>query len=240
MLALTQPTCTPSAYWQGELQRLFGEPNDHLAWLHLHFHPTWERWVIYQVVPPKATTGFILRERGEGEPLLNVERDLMDEGQLQVYDETGCYASAFWIIQGLRGGHRRRLWPYERTMAEMAGLPGETPHPGDLEYAEMDSRVVHELHRLDQVGKWNKMLEYCDRNSQFLDLEEQEAQREVRKQLWKWVQGQVGNVFEGMMRRDITAALDELPHGLGKDAAKPVDYDEWLERKFMPPGTILT
>lgn len=240
MLALKQQDCALPAFWQGELQSIFGGPNDHLSWLHLHFHPVWERWVVYQVVPAKATTGFILKEREAGAPLLNVERELMDVGQLQVYDETGCYASPFWIIQGLRGGHRRRLWPYESTMAEMAGFPKDPPYPGQLEYAEMGWNVIEELQKLDQVGKWNKMLEYCDRNQQHLDEEEREAQIEVRRRLWGWVQEQVGNAFEGMTRRDITQALDEMPHGIERKTTRPVDYEEWLERKFMPPGTILT
>lgn len=238
-LALRQPVAPPCPSWDAAVAAAFGTPNNRVSWLHLHFHPVWERWVLYQVVPQGATNALVVADRAEGAPLLHLERHLMDVGQWDVYLKTGCYASPFWIIQGHSGGHRRRFWPYERTLAEMHGLPGELPDPGSLAYAEIDQRVLDQIHKLDQVARWNKMLEYCDRHHNELDAEEREGQIEVRRQLWKWVQDQTANVFESMVRKDITAALDELPHGLGRGA--PIrDYDEWLQQKLTPPGTIIT
>lgn len=228
--ALRQETCNPLPDVVRELYAVFGEPNPRLAWLHLHFHPVWERWVLYQVVPHQATNGLVRRDREEGAPLLNLERGLLDIGQWQVYQETGCYASPFWVVQGDHGGHRRRFWPYERALAEMHGLPGELPAPGDLPYAEVDRRTFDQLRQVDQAGKWNKILEYCDRNQQMLDEQEKEGQREVKRQLWKWVQDQTANVFESMTRKDMAAAVDELPHGMGR--GKGIDYDAHLERKL--------
>lgn len=238
--AVTQEIVTPSADWQGVLRATFGGPNQHLSWLHLHFHPLWERWVVYQMIPHGKESGFLWAdEQPRGHFGAAIERELLDVGQQQLYDETGHYGSALWIIQGYHGGHRRRFWPYERTLAAMAGLPEDPPLPGELPYAEMSWAVIDELHKLDAVSKWNKILEFCDRHQHELDDDEVEGQRQVRRELLKWVEGQVSQVFESLTRRDIALATDELPHGLGR-SSKPFDHEEWLARKLAPPGTIIT
>jgi uncharacterized protein (DUF58 family) len=239
IVATVQERVAPSADWQGVLHRTFGGPNEHLSWLELHFHPLWERWVVYQMVPHGKESGFLLAdEQPHGHFGPAIERELLDLGQKQLYDRTGHYASPLWIVQGDRGGHRRRFWPYERTLAAMARLPEDPPLPGELPYAEMSWLVIEELHKLDQVNKWNKMLEFCDRHQDDLDEDELEGQRELRRKLLGWVQEQVSQVFETMTRRDIAAAIDEIPHGLGK--RREFDHEEWMARKLTPPGTIIT
>lgn len=238
MNVLTAPVRTPPPYWTGVLRRAFGEPNAHLAWLELAWHPTWERWIIYQVVPPGRTNFFVQQEAVEGSPLLNLDLDLLDIGQVQLYLRSGCYGSVLWVIQGTNGGHRRRWWPYEQALASLKGLPERLPDPGELCYAEMDWRVMEQLHQLDRVAKWNMMLEYCDRHEAELEPGEMQARLELKQRLLGWVTDQVSNVFESAPDSIIRGALDELPHGISRRGVTE-DHRAWLEKRLTERRVLL-
>lgn len=229
MIVTTAPSRTPSAFWQGALTRAFGGPNHRLAWLELAWHPGWERWVIYQVVPPGATNFFVQLEPAAGAPMLHIDLEMLDRGQRALWERTGCFGSVLWVIQGRHGGHRRRWWPYEAALAQMSGLPKDLPDPGELCYAEMDTRVFEQLMMLDSVGKWNQMVEWCDRNPNEVDAEMDEARRMLKRKLGGWVQDQVSNVFADQPRRVIQDALDEMPHGITRTHSQ--SFEEWMETR---------
>ena len=213
--------------------KAFGEPNDSVAWLELHFHPVWERWVVYQCLPHEKTNGFVLLPEQSGAPKLNVDRQLVDVQQWEIYRTRGVYASPYWVIQGSFGGHRRRMWPYEQTLAKMGGLPSELPYPGQLKYAEMDRRVMDHLGRLDQMAMYNKMLEYTDRNADTLDADEEQARVEILRKLSSFVHEQVAHHVSELSSADLSSYTNQLPSGLSR-SVKGHDFEQWFEEQLLP------
>jgi hypothetical protein len=67
--------------------------------------------------------------------------------QWQLWHEHDALANTVWWVQGEHGGHKPRLSHIEKAMAGMAGLPLDTPVPGELPYAPVDQRVTDALQR---------------------------------------------------------------------------------------------
>lgn len=187
--------------------------------------------MIYQCVPPAVTNWYVRKRPESGTTDLNMEMGLLDREQQAIYRDEGVYASPYWILQGPFGGHRRRLWPYEATIAQMMGYP-ELPNPGDLRYAELDPRTLDQLHEADQAARWNRMLEFCDRNT--LDAEEQDAKDECTRKLAGWVERQTMNAFAQTSRAEMQQALSELPHGISRSRPTFGSYEEWVESTLIP------
>lgn len=224
-------------HWQQQLLA-FGSPNPEVSWLELVWHPQWERWIVYQFHPVQKTNYFIRIPAVSGAPELNIDRQLVDFVQWEIYRTRGLYASPYWIVQGSFGGHRRRLWPYEATIAKLGGLPSEMPEPGDLPYAPFGANVMAHLATLDQVTMWNRMLEYTDRNQANLDDDEEAARVEILRKLSGFVHDQTAQHVAELSRADLSVLTNQLPSGLEKRGVKPHDFQEWFESQLLPRQRI--
>lgn len=223
---------TPKA-WRQQL-RAFGVPNDRISWLELHWNPWWERWVVYQCIPPERTTWYVRQRPSSGTPVLNLDPDLMDGMQWHLYRTRGVFASSYWVVQGSFGGHRRQMYPYEQNLAQMMGMPARMPYPGELRYANFGHLTMAALHKLDRVGMWNKMLEYTDRNASTLDTDEEEGRVLVLRNLAKWVQEQTGQAFQELARSDIAELTSVVPTGVERKGIRALDFEEWFESQMLP------
>lgn len=223
--------------WQRQL-RAFGAPGSQISWLELVWHPQYERWIVYQFYPVAKTNYYVRLPKEPGAPELNIDRELVDFVQWEIYRTRGCYASPYWIIQGRHGGHRRRLWPYEATIAKLGGLPSVMPEPGDLPYAPFGANVMAQLAKLDQVAMYNKMLEYTDRNENNLDADEEEARVEILRKLAAFVREQTAGHVAELSRADLSDLTNQLPSGMERRGVKGHDFEQWFEEQLLPRQRI--
>lgn len=204
--------------WQEQLDALF--PRDGIfAWLHLEWwagerfkvwHPGgfWQvaeqrvqRWVIYQMSWPGHIPDLVLpdlegphpRLRGHWEPatLEWVSDCSVSREQWELYRRTGCYAQPFWILQGDRGGHKRRFTPLESRLLKANGRPGDPPFPGDLPYAELDNRVLDQLVRYDRLRRTNRNLAQAKHRAAYRMEDKAAAQEAFNAGMLDWLDRQV-------------------------------------------------
>lgn len=199
-----------------------------------------QRWVIYQMSLPGNIPELVLpdlqgphpRTRGHWEPRTeewvsdcNVNRD-----QWEIYQETGCYAQPFWIIQGDRGGHKRRFTPVETRLLKANGLPGDAPAPGDLPYAELDNRVLSQLISYDRL-RWadrklalSKMRVRPEDLTAEMELHRQEQAAQFQNGMLDWLERQV--VAPGLEAATNAAGrvnVDDAPYRPIGDVDEAVD-----------------
>ena len=231
--------------WQEQLDLLF--PRDSVfAWLKIQWwagdrfkvwHPGgfWQiaespvqRWVIYQMSLPGNIPDIVLRDLegphprtlGHWEPRTcewvsdcNVSRE-----QWELYRETGCYAQPFWIIQGDRGGHKRRFTPLETRLLKANGRPGDPPFPGDLPYAELDNRVIDQLVRYDRLRRTNRDLALAKQRAAYRQEDKERAQREFNAGMLEWLDQQVVlPAVEAATNAAGRVNVDELQYRPGAD-----------------------
>jgi hypothetical protein len=155
------------ADWEAQLAEL-SPPTSKFTWLKLLWEPGYpwehvERFLIYQMVPERAMTSEL--QRGVLEQLqhplppskmgnyydtvlgafVNNPDCLITERAYWLYRDTGCWGRPYWVIQGDHGGHKRWFSEVEKKFLRLAGLPSESPAPGDLPYAPFDNRVLEQL-----------------------------------------------------------------------------------------------
>lgn len=251
-------TRTPPEAWERALGRL-APPSERLSWLKLAWLASdtelirhrehgqvlnvtkrivpIERWVIYQMVPHRATPSSVwapeqrvlfdrAAKRFVTDPRypLQLYRENMSRYQWELFLATGQYGQLLWVIQGSHGGHRRRFDRIEQKVLQLNGLPTDPPAPGDLPYADFDRRVLEKLAELDRVRFWKKAIDYCERST---DDEERAAEQHFRGNLWQWLESQVEQhvdknaqawrkIIEDAPRVHVTKApgfdLDEAKH----------------------------
>jgi hypothetical protein len=215
--------------WQERLDHIF-PPNDRISWLKLVWvagdelvsragrvttDPV-QRWVVFQMSRqiPAAVRPFL-----EGPPPHPKHNriPLMRE-QWDLYKSDGCYGQPYWIIQGEKGGHKRRFTKHEQKILKAERRPIDPPAAGELPYAPFDQRVLDKLIAFDHVQFWNRAIEFEERGADQLDAEEKQAAEACRGWLLDWLDSQV------------EAAIDSIPIGpiqTSRDVA-PLDVD--LER----------
>lgn len=213
--------------WQANVERLWGKPNQHVSWLHLHWYDDEgvNRLVLWQVVPIERCgpfqQGLLTGDppgkdkygKPTGVPMVRIQWDLCQR--------LHGWASPFWIIQGDQGGHKRRFDHVEQALLKMAGLPTEPPVPGELPYAPFDNRVIEQVQQRDKMLKYKKMLDFADRRPEQIDAEDRETLEAMRAEHLRWLERQVDAVFDGVTRADLAAAC---AGAVSHDAA-PIDWD---------------
>jgi hypothetical protein len=219
-------------------------PSERVSWLHLTWEPgeegdPVERYVVWQMVPPRATAAILWADgqrlvhyRGRWIPdprwPLRLEVGGLSATQRRLYRGYGCYAQPFWIVQGTQGGHKRRFSEIERKILRLEGLPDEPPIAGELPYAPVDERVLSRLRDLDQLSKYSKMVDFAERRPFELENEEKEVIRSMRSRVLDWLESQIDAAEEeaGMTRARWQSMLDQ--YGVSSDEV--VDVDEERER----------
>lgn len=211
--------------WQPELDRLF-PPNQSVSHLRLVWEPgdPWEhigRWIIYVMVPFHRANelarisllGPHPRSRGRYD---HVKRQFYPDPacfvtrtQWELFHETGYYGYPYWVCQGDRGGHRYNFTRIERIVSVMHGGPEQPPAPGDLPYAEPDMRTIWKLAELDRMRAYRRMVDFALRRPEDLDAEEEEAARQVREAIWRWLDTSITDAFEEFPRTTRLKAAEE-------------------------------
>jgi hypothetical protein len=128
--------------------------------------------------------------RGRG-AWVSERQSLVSRQQWDLFRRTGCYAKPLWIVQGSKGGHLRRFTEVQSALSRMNGGPAEPPPPGELPYAEPDRRTWHALAALDNVRKFDLMLDYADRKPEMVEAHEQATYAAMREQMWDFLSGQL-------------------------------------------------
>ena len=205
-----------------------------------------QRWVVWHMRPEgiipsihKASllgphprsTGSYSRELGRWDSRLPCT---VDRATWEVFRETGCYGQRYWVIQGKGGGHK---YAYTRTEEKIAALHGgdpEPPAPGDLPYAEFDSRVVAKLADLDRFRAWHMVADYCERNWDDLDREERDEAAAAQALIWRHISGKLDDAIEATMPA-IRAMREEVPVlNTTREERKALAVDEdWMREQFV-------
>lgn len=213
---------TPPPDWQARLDGLF-PPSTQVSWLKVYWvsgertDPV-QRWVIFQMTPSERIPSAVKPFLDGPAPSKHHRIPLMRE-QWDLYHATGCYAQPFWIIQGERGGHKRRFSEVERKLCRAQYLPDLPPVAGALCYAPLDEQVIGKIAPLDQVRFYHRAMELDDRKPEHLEADERSAVLEMRSAYWQWLESQVDRAHESVatLQRPLDPTTD-------RDAV-PLDYD---------------
>ena len=181
------------AEWQAELDRAFPR-HENISWLKLAWlagtpDAPIQRWGIYQMVPRARTTPFVLDGR-------ELNYNAMVPWLAKIVRETGQYGILYWIIQGKHGGHRWMLSEVEQSVSLANGGAQDTPKPGELPYAEFDSRVLAKVAVMDKIATYSGIVRFFERNPDQMDAEDRAAVEEMRKAMWTWLDGQVEQLVD--------------------------------------------
>jgi hypothetical protein len=248
---------TPIKAWTDQLAA-FAPQQDHMPWLKLVWFPgedyePVQRWAIYEMFPMLDLLWDTTREDLEGESPRKrgewVSDDSVPGGkrwksestvslqQWELFRETNCYPTLFWIIQGEHGGHKWMLTQQEQQFLQAAGIhPHDTPAPGDLPYAPFDQRVMKQLHRYNDLkGRDHEMYlqekKYGKQAAvQIVDGQRDRQKRDFKMELQKFLRLQVQQTLEenwDVVRR----AIDAL--GTADDGSYFDRHEEESEQSFI-------
>lgn len=204
------PTVEPS--WIEELERI-APPSDNLSSLRLVWvaGDWWEpvhRWCIYQMQSYHRVPEILRADLRGPHPRLRASWDPIkgvfvpdphcnvDRIQWELYRETGCYGRLYYVLQGSKGGHKRRFTRVESQEAQILGHSGQPPAPGDLPFAQPDQRTWDRLAQLDTFRSYNMMLDVMKRSPEMLEREEQDALNRMRDKVQKWIGDQIEEELE--------------------------------------------
>ena len=209
---------------------------DRVSGLLVRWQPEAGRWFIYQVLPAHCTPALVLDEKqpiiakgtlfipAPGRELMLL-REMVDQTAWEIFKETGRYSRPFWVVQGDKGGHKRRLSLLERRVAkQMTGRAADVPVPGDLPYAPVDRRVVEALRPLDRMQGWAYALDISSRSPQHFEATERAALDTAARELWSWLEHQVDAAWE-----DTETYRRKIDVPMGGDGA-PSDYEALKEQ----------
>lgn len=222
--------------------------NDQIAWLHASWRPDWERWCIWQMLPPVGVpatvwgpdTRLTLRvEQRLGGRMIRMAPDerfrlilnpaLMTRWAWRLHLETGCYPQPLWVVEGRHGGHKWSWSEQESRRSVMRGGPEEAPEPGSLEYAPLDRRVLAKIVHLDRLRSWNlasKALNELDARD--FEAREQATLQQLNRELWDWMDSQVDEAIAAAAAEGVRLAPGR--NRVVDDA--DVDYEQ-IERDFI-------
>lgn len=197
--------------WRALIQGAFGGPNPVLSWLEPVWHGEVGRVILYQMFPA-AVTPYILWDeeahrravhapdgkRIQPDPRVRVSivPELLSPAQLRLYEAFGCIGQPFWVVEGVKGGHKRQFTPIERRLLKATGHSGEPPVIGSQPYAPVDQRVIDALRPLDQVRQWALMTAFFERSPDQMDAETKATMEGASREVTKWLADQVAWAFD--------------------------------------------
>lgn len=210
-----------------------------------------QRWVLWQMRPKKVTQQMIASRhpvvQGLTEPhprrgawwdgkaghyrLSGGRMAKTDRLTWELYDQTGMYGQRWWIIQGPNGGHRWNLTATERRILGEGSLGKirDVPMPGDLAYADPDSRTIRHLLELQKVTLWLRIARYAEDQQNRMEKKEQEEVEQARGRFYDWMMGQLDGVY-GENLSIYKKALKNIPVPIGAKPEAPADLGESRHR----------
>jgi hypothetical protein len=233
----------PRPEWQEELDKISPvSTRGQLSWYKIHWESgePWkpiQRWVIWQMHPlgkipnwldPNAFKGPHPRSTGHacfvGWCLCPVKKNRwvggpptafgVDRVTYELFKDTGHYGSRFWIVQGSKGGHRRKYDEIEEAVAFAAKLPTEPPNFCDLPYAEPDQRTWAALRSTDRLSGGKDLIDAIRRNPAHENIEERARAEEVMQIIGKAIEAQVEPLVDPLyssLRRTTDAEIVRKP-----------------------------
>lgn len=227
------------ARWQADIETVVPR-TDRVPWLLLCWEPglPYEpvgRWELREVIPRSAMDwlpdGVLDALQGPNPRTVGVwhtgddgikrwiSDSLVSLAQWTVYQQTGCYSSRWWIIQGMTGGHRLKWGPVERAFWKMQGKAEvELPAPGALPYAPYDERVKAQIVRADRMRQWKQALAWDQRATdkrqaaKFVTEHRQAVQREMNRTMLEFMDEQVKAAVSEVSRKGL-AQMDHAGPG---------------------------
>lgn len=206
----------PSADWVHDLEAIGGSPGVRMTWLAFYWWAgePWDpigRWSIWELAPreylarlPRYAQQFApMLEALDGPPPRSLRvfdgaghfvrsNAQVTQEQWDLYRATGALARPFWIIQGRHGGHKIRFTLQEAQLLRLHGLSGEPPRPGDLPYADWDTRAQKALWRQREMHDEALSLVTGPTFTERAHLRMRKDQEErFRRQLLAWLKPQV-------------------------------------------------
>ena len=197
-----------------------------------------QRWIIWQTMTPADTQKLILADNPLVMGLVDehpragakwneargcyVKPDgrtaKTDKLTWEIYHETGCKASRFWVVQGETGGHRYNLSGIERKLLKLGsrGKLKDVPNPGDLPYADFDSRVLPHFEKIEAAARARKVYKYAAQRQQALDADEVIEAEKARLMLFEYLGEQFGaqyDAFRPQVKQALREIRDHLPVG---------------------------
>ena len=237
---LPPPSETPR--WQELCFDVFGQPNPNLPWLWLDWlnDEGINRLVLYQMVPAAKIGSLAWDMIALGKPVRDkngkhLTGALMTEQQWTLWERFQCWPSLYWIIQGTKGGHRRRYSPTESNLLKTRQAPTQPPSPGALPYAPFDNRVIDAVQANNLERLWKLGKSFAARTPDDLDSEEQQALADIEAKHVDYLEQQVRAAYEeyNSLLRPI-----EIPTSA---ETKPLDWDlakqELITRGVNAHGT---
>lgn len=250
-----QHTRLPDPFWQDDLESVIPR-SDRVNWLKIVWQPgmTYEpvqRWELYEMIPVldhlppeflEDLRGLSPRHPDNGQWVVDARveggqrwasHSVVSLTQWNLFQETGCYAQRFWIIQGPHGGHPLRYTDAELNFRLSIGL-SDAPLPGDLPYAEYSHRVALKAAACDKLRRWKHALRWDQRA-----IRKTEAGLYVRNDRLaeerKWSEAMLA-----WMNEEIEGVVSDLPRGIAAKlvgdapvADAPTEDVEALDREIV-------
>ncbi len=221
------PADTPR--WQEWCLDVFGAPNPNIPWLWLDWvnDEGINRLVLYQMVPASKMGSLAWDTISMGKP----ERDqhgkhvkgaLMTDQQWRLWERFQCWPSLYWIIQGSKGGHRRRYSPTESNLLKTRKAPTQPPTPGALPYAPFDTRVIDAVQANNLERLWKLGKSFAARKPEDLENEEVQALEDIESRHIDYLVEQVQAAYEeyNSLLRPVEIPTSAEVQPLDWDAAK--------------------
>jgi hypothetical protein len=232
------------ARWQADLETVVPRTT-RVPWLKIVWQSGWEyepvqRFELYEMHPVTDWVPGAIMESLQGPSPREVgvwhigpdgikrwiSDSLVSLMQWNLYRETGCYSSRYWIIQGNKGGHRLQWNGTERAFFQMQyGETADLPLPGALPYAPYDERVKQQVIRADRMRQWKQALAWDERAktkdgaAKFLAEHKAALSRQLNETMLKFLDEQIGAAVDGVSQK----ALDQYMNA-------PLDPD--FDRKY--------
>lgn len=247
------------AEWQRQLNQAV-PPTDKLSHLLIRWEPgdEWmpiQRWFLWQVIDPAhhPIEPWILQElkgpapRSTGHPCFvgycacDVKKNrwvggacrYIDQATWDLYQERFLCGNRWWVIQGDKGGHRKRweVGGLESTVSKMKGHGEQPPLPGDLPYAPFDSRVIEAVMKeRDNFAFIRAIVSGAERKA-LLTAEEEAERQAMQKVLFERVSDQVDAMWdEGV---DLLPRYFEEEYGRVPTGTRQTIDPERVDEQFL-------
>lgn len=167
-----------------------------------------ERWMIYQMYPlplleqmlEPSMYELILRDLHGPNPRNRTRYDRVlhqafpdprcniDRMQWMLFRETGCFGRPLWVVQGDRGGHKRRWSHNESVVSQLLEGPEQPPLPGELPYAEPDWRTFHALAQINTLREACDVLAAVKKDPTLFDEEDLAQMEPLKRYVHAWLE----------------------------------------------------
>lgn len=161
-----------------------------------------ERFYVFEMLPEEFIDSYTLQElKHMPRPIVRYDSVLKEVTngnrmvtrlQWDLFQETGHFGRAYWVIQGSNGGHQRFFSTFEKQQLELLGLPTDPPLPGTLPYAPFDKRVLNKLLEHDKLRAiGGQLMALRETQKEKYKLYQKDMERKFRERIVAFIAEQV-------------------------------------------------